>query len=157
MILDILDQQEKVLDDLLKDALDDSNARRTRDEADPKDRSNLFEKDWEKVRMAKVRLEQYRKCIAKIDRDADLIEKSVQEQLNLKRTYAAMKDAHNSVVLGAAVIGFTLVTIIFTPLAFLTSLYALPIDSVVKHQYQDGDSNVYSGKYIGRIFGAYRC
>ena len=36
--------------------------------------------------------------------------------------------AQSSYLLSAAVIGFTVITIIFTPLSFFSSLFALPID-----------------------------
>jgi hypothetical protein len=70
-----------------------------------------------------------------MDRDAERIEASIKDQLELKRTHASMNDARSSLVLGVAVAGFTIVTIIFTPLSFMTSLLALPIDKFSAEQY----------------------
>lgn len=117
---------------------------------------------WKKVVRTKQQLTMYHERVAKIDRDVARIEKYVQDVLNLKRTHASIRDTRMSVVLGTAVIIFTLVTIIFTPLAFMTSLFALPIDKLVRNQSQIGDKNedqgimkVYGTGYVGKWFGEY--
>jgi hypothetical protein len=66
--------------------------------------------------------------VRKIDGDAERIEKANQELLNLKHTHSSIKDAHSSLILSTAVIGFTVVTIVFAPLAFLTALFTLKIE-----------------------------
>ena len=91
--------------------------------------------------------------MTKIDRDAERIEKNNQDQLNLKRTYASIGDTRASVILGTAVVGFTIITVIFTPLAFMTSLFALPIHELVKYQVTIGNTNAYATSYIGKWFG----
>jgi Mg2+ and Co2+ transporter CorA len=94
---------------------------------------------WQPVEDARQMLKEYQKRIQKIDGDAERIEKNVQDLLSLKRTYASVKmseasvelarasvrDSHASVLLSVAAIGFAIVTIIFTPLAFLVGLFAL--------------------------------
>ena len=66
--------------------------------------------------------------IKRIEQDSERAEEVMQVQLDLKGKHASLKEAHNSLLLSMAVIGFTIVTVIFTPLSFLTSLFALPID-----------------------------
>jgi Mg2+ and Co2+ transporter CorA len=107
--------------------------------------------------MAKAhsQLERYRERVTKIDKDAERIEKTIQDQLTLKRTHASMKDARASVILGTAVIGFTIITIVFAPIAFIASLFALPISNLVKHQEKVGDANVYPSSYVAGWFGEY--
>ncbi|KAI1353015.1 hypothetical protein F5Y01DRAFT_73454 [Xylaria sp. FL0043] len=129
-------------------------------------------KNWEKVEDSKSTLEKYQKRVRKIDGDAERVEKRMQDQLNLKRTYASIDDARSSIRLGiaglilsTAVIGFTVVTIIFAPLAFVTALFALPIDSLIRNQIQfngaggssdaeDGSqtTSVYTTRYVGTWF-----
>ncbi|KAI0817195.1 hypothetical protein GGR55DRAFT_619374 [Xylaria sp. FL0064] len=127
--------------------------------------------NWEKVKDSKSTLEKYQKRVRKIDGDAERVEKRMQDQLNLKRTYASIDDARSSIrlgiaglVLSTAVIGFTVVTIIFAPLAFVTALFALPIDSLIRNQIQfngaggssdaeDGSQtmSVYTTRYVGTL------
>ncbi|KAF2825790.1 hypothetical protein CC86DRAFT_456174 [Ophiobolus disseminans] len=81
--------------------------------------------NWDSIQEAEVMLVPYLERVEKIDGDAERIGASVQDMLNLKRTYASVQDSHASVLLSTAAIGFAIVTIIFTPLAFLTALFAL--------------------------------
>lgn len=91
--------------------------------------------------------------------------------LELKRTYAQVKDAHTSLLLGTAVVGFTVVTIISAPVAFLTALFALKIDDFDRLLVQPAksaetansagdteaaDDAIYDSGKIGGIFGTYR-
>ncbi|KAI1117733.1 hypothetical protein F5Y14DRAFT_401661 [Nemania sp. NC0429] len=92
-------------------------------------------RQWEVVKESRHTIERYQERARKIDRDAEMVEKRIQDQLNLKRTYASMRDARTSLTLGTAVIRFTVITIIFAPLAFVTALFALPIDSLLRNQF----------------------
>ncbi|KAI1766809.1 hypothetical protein GGR53DRAFT_180351 [Hypoxylon sp. FL1150] len=98
-------------------------------------------------------VQKYQRRIKKIDSDAEKIEKTVHDMLNLKRTYASVKDAHSSVMLSTAVIGFTVITIIFAPLAFLTALFALKIDGFEKLQVNVTDGTYNSSYMIGIFVG----
>ena len=123
-----------------------------------------------RVENAKKQLKTYQDRVKKIDIDAERVEKTIQDQLNLKRTFATIKDTHTSVqlgeasiklgeaslllgksslLIGTAVAGFTIVTIIFAPIAFMATLFALPIDKLHQHQVND----VFETKYIARWFG----
>ncbi|KAI1188550.1 hypothetical protein F5B17DRAFT_394896, partial [Nemania serpens] len=122
------------------------------------------------VRSSRGTIESYQERARKIDKDAEMVEKRMQDQLNLKRTYASIRDARTRVTLGSAVIGFTVITIIFAPLAFVTALFALPIDSLLKNQFvfdgTEGSSGppsdaagapdptrAYTKRYLGTWFG----
>jgi Mg2+ and Co2+ transporter CorA len=80
---------------------------------------------WQPVEDAHNMLKQYQKRVQRIDGDTERIEKSVQDLLSLKRTFASVQDSHASVLVSVAAIGFAIVTIIFAPLAFLVGLFAL--------------------------------
>ena len=134
MVDAILRKQESILNSVIEDV------------NDPATRN----KNWQTIVEAKQKLNFYRERVKKIDRDAERIEKNIQDQLNLKRTYSSIRDTHNSIILSTAVIGFTIVTVIFTPLAFMASLFALPIDKFVKHQ---SENKTYATNYIGKWFG----
>jgi hypothetical protein len=96
----------------------------------------------------------------KISADAARIEKNIQDELNLKRTFATMDDARTSLSLGIAVIGFTVITIIFAPLAFVAALFALPLDTFEQRKVKTSDdaqekgTDVYTTAYIGKWFGS---
>jgi Mg2+ and Co2+ transporter CorA len=87
----------------------------------------------------------FQRRIQKIDEDAQRVEQWIQGQLDLKKTHASLRDSHNSTLLSTAVIGFTVITVIFTPLSFMASLLALPS---VDFQTQHGD-NKYHRNYLG--------
>jgi hypothetical protein len=147
MILHVLQQQKEILTSLLKEE--------GKDEAyflNNRKYSTDYESNWNRVKNAQSILESYEKKIGKIDGDADRVERAVQSLLELKRTYASVKDAHSSLLISTAVIGFTVVTIIFAPLAFLTALFALNIDGFRKLHVK-GKDGVYNSGYMGGIFG----
>jgi Mg2+ and Co2+ transporter CorA len=135
MIQTILDNQAKVL----KSVIDNASTKAKEDPA------------WRRVGAAPQQIENYCIQLRKIDGDAERIEKIIQDQLNLKRTHASIQDARTSLLLGAAVSAFTIITVIFTPLSFMTSLFALPIHELLNHT--SGDSKSYSTNYVGKWFG----
>jgi hypothetical protein len=99
----------------------------------------------------------YKARISKIQFDAERVEKSVKDMLELKRAHASITDAHHSLLLSTAVMGFTVVTIIFAPLAFLTALFALKLDSFVSLYAKEADGSRMDGVYdsgkLGGILG----
>ncbi|EON69260.1 hypothetical protein W97_08420 [Coniosporium apollinis CBS 100218] len=146
MILYVLEQQKVILEDLLNDTEDcDPNCLECRWlGGTPK---------WDLVENARSTLRQYEERIKKIDGDAEQIEKAVQDILELKRTYSSIKDAHSSVLLSTAVIGFTVITVVFAPLTFLTALFALKINGFDKLQVNGSDpDSPYRSDYMGGIF-----
>jgi hypothetical protein len=145
MISEIIKKQKSILEDFIKDI----------------DETVQEHHQWWKVTGAVRQLELYSERIAKIERDAERIAGKIQDQLNLKRTYAAMEDARASlrmgeqsivqgkasVFLGQVALGFTILTVIFTPLGFMTSLFALNIEGFHKMA-----NNNFSKSYIGGWF-----
>jgi hypothetical protein len=138
MIQHVLEQQERILKQFLKDCLPAS------------EKQHL--PDWTPIEASQETIQRYVRRVRKIDGDADRIEKSIQDMLNLKRTHASIRDAHSSLIVSTAVIGFTVITVVFTPLAFLTALFALKIDGFEDLQISGSDGVFHSGK-IGGIFG----
>lgn len=82
---------------------------------------------------------EYKRRISSLDADAERVQSMIEFQLDLKARYASAREAHIATLLGVAVTGFTVVTIVFTPLAFMASLFALPISD-----WQTGDKLNYS-------------
>ncbi|KAF3004063.1 hypothetical protein E8E13_002262 [Curvularia kusanoi] len=148
MIQYTLEQQERVLKQFPKDDGKDSAEERSweRERSSIKRASIVIESSQAKIR-------QYMERVEKIDRDAERIEKSIQDMLNLKRTHASIRDAHSSLIVSTAVIGFAVITVVFTPLAFLTALFALKIDGFEYLQVSGSDGVYHSGK-IGGVFDA---
>ncbi|KAF3058175.1 hypothetical protein GL218_05260 [Daldinia childiae] len=139
MIQEILDQQKEILQAFIQDfenhefgsMLDSS------DEQDIKGARIL----WEQWKLPAKDVDIFTKRLSKINKDAERIENLIQNQLNMKRTYASIRDTRTGLILSAAVIGFTVITIIFAPLAFMTSLFALPLEGLLKNQYQSDGGN----------------
>jgi hypothetical protein len=160
MIDEILSQQEEIISTMIvspKSLLEEEIQKRTPETYITEEEIRL-QGIVSILEDARLKIHRYRKRVIKIDNDAGRIEKTIQDQLNLKRTYASLQDAHASVELGrtsahlgTAVIGFTIVTIIFAPIAFMASIFALPIDSLNAHK--TGESQSYSTGYLGWWFG----
>ncbi|KAI3324312.1 hypothetical protein HD806DRAFT_65144 [Xylariaceae sp. AK1471] len=168
MILAILGQQleivEKMIEDFEKSDPDIMELLDTKSDV-MDERLRKGKKEWERVKDTPNAIEKHRKRAKKIDADAERVERMIQNQLNLKRTYASFEDARTSLLLGTAVIGFTVITVIFAPLAFMTALFALPIDVLVRNQVlfdrTSAESSTmgevepiptYASSYVGRWF-----
>ena len=98
----------------------------------------------------------YKRQIAKLDTDAERVEGFITLQLDLKSKHASLQEAHLTTLMSAAVIGFTIVTIIFTPLSFLASLLALSTSGFQNHQTNSTLINgapFYHSSYIGNWMG----
>ncbi|KAK0262068.1 hypothetical protein B0A54_05017 [Friedmanniomyces endolithicus] len=78
------------------------------------------------------------KRIERLDKDAERVQALIPQILDLKRSYVAMKESHWTAVTGVAILGFTVVTIIFTPLIFVVALLAVPGDTLLmgKHDHK---------------------
>jgi hypothetical protein len=126
MINDVLDQQEKVVNDLLLGSgMMEPSGKRLYPPSE-----QTCAKDWDRVFAARSLRMKYQQRITKIKADAERIDKAIQDILNLKRTFASMKEAENSskaaqnslrlaqsnALSSAAVVGFTVVTHIYTPI-----------------------------------------
>ncbi|KAI0099373.1 hypothetical protein F4814DRAFT_433045 [Daldinia grandis] len=152
MIQEILCQQKDILQRLIQDI--ENKELNTSDPA----KEPWEVREWEGFKLSAKDIDNFQKRAAKIDRDAERIENLIQNQLNMKRTYASIRDARTGLILSAAVIGFTVITIIFAPLAFMTSLFALPIEGLLRNQYQlDGgngkdSTSAYTTKYVATWF-----
>jgi hypothetical protein len=155
MIQDVLNQQKEVLEAILNDPPDDYVPP---DKRAPESRT-LSDREWDCVIGSKKTLEKYYKLTEKISADAARIEKNIQDELNLKRTFATMDEARTSLLLGIAVIGFTVITVIFAPLAFVTALFALPIDKLESNKIkittasEEEGTDAFTTGYIGKWFG----
>jgi len=160
MIQHFLEQQVEILRALLDEREKSKNAIDTAHQPaqsplptdDPREESSASE--WAKVEGAERTLQKYKQRVRKIDGDAERIERAIQDMLNLKRTHSSINDAHSSLILSTAVIGFTVVTIVFAPLAFLTALFALKVKGFGRLQV-DGQDDVFDGGKLGGIFCEY--
>lgn len=120
-----------------------------------------FYKDFEKVigtwdaNLVRIvtrpneQIPEFRSRLEKIEKDGERIQSVIQAQLSLKSSHAALKESHNSTILGTAVIGFTIITVIFTPLSFLASLFALSIDRLENNKSPDTFSGNFSSDSSG--------
>jgi hypothetical protein len=156
MVDEILRQQDAVLDDFI------THIERVNKLIVPTSQGTVDEEEVkipERIAHTKALIKTYRDRVSKIERDAERVDKTVQDRLNLKRTFAgirdaraSMNDAKTSILLAVSVIGFTVITILFAPLAFMTALFALDIDETAKHKTGEGNDAVYSSGYIIRTF-----
>jgi hypothetical protein len=156
MILHILKQQKDIIIafriDVEKDSKSDSS--NTNQEAADTETLHLLDE-------CLIKLKKYEEKVFKIDGDAERVEKSVQDLLNLKRTYTSAQDSHAGVLLGVAAGAFAIVTIFFAPLAFLTAFFALNIQGFERLMVTGskevkadayGPDRIYSGGKLAGIF-----
>ncbi|KAH4935933.1 hypothetical protein HBI23_055640 [Parastagonospora nodorum] len=151
MIQSVLNQQKDVMDKFLAD----TKAARDAAENSPLDLWDI--RAWKEVVQARQTLDQYTNRISKIHKDADRAEKAIDSFLNLQRTYANIEDTQNNMLVGLAALAFAIVTVIFTPLSFMTSLFALPVREILQHQkiietpssLPQAQSQAFEFKYIG--------
>ncbi|KAI0186038.1 hypothetical protein EV127DRAFT_514720 [Xylaria flabelliformis] len=94
--------------------------------------------------------DKYRRRIAKLEQDAERVERDVSTQLDLKQKHATIKESHSLAVLSATVFGFTIITVIFAPLSFVVALFALPIDKFNEGKYGNDKEGAYSSDYISK-------
>ncbi|KAH7413940.1 hypothetical protein DE146DRAFT_638948 [Phaeosphaeria sp. MPI-PUGE-AT-0046c] len=144
MISSVLEQQKKVMDQFLDSTLE-QRQHSSGEEA----------VGWSIVMNTRKSLDEYESRVQKIHRDADRVEKTIESYLNLKRTYASIEDTRNSLMVGFAATAFAFVTVIFTPLSFMTSLFALPVSRFAKNQVKSPDTEAYVFRpaYIGGYTG----
>jgi hypothetical protein len=148
MITSVLEQQKKIMNKFLRET------KGLQESATGDDMEG-----WAMVKQARAMLNDYTDRVQKIHRDADRVDKTIESYLNLKRTYASIEDTRNSLMVGFAATAFAFVTVIFTPLSFMTSLFALPVDQFTRHQYKEADSedSVFKSSYIGGYTGTCCC
>lgn len=113
---------------------------------------------WRYIQMPQEHFRKLRTQLDKLDRDAERVQRSIELKLDLKQRHASLKEARTASLMGASVAGFTIVTIVFTPLSFMTGLFALPIDRLEVAQsaapdYSPGVSGSYSTAYIAKWMG----
>ena len=115
-----------------------------------------FNSKMEIVGKPQMQLAKYRKQIDILEKDAERVANLITLQLDLKSKHAALKEAHLTSLMSAAIIGFTIVTIIFTPLAFLASLFALSTNQFQANQHDstlESGPPYYEGSYITKGMG----
>ncbi|KAF2804774.1 uncharacterized protein BDZ99DRAFT_467031 [Mytilinidion resinicola] len=119
---------------------------------------------WRDIARPQVQFPKFKRRIAQLDEDAQRVENSISITLDLKakhaglrQTQASTKEAHSAAVMSAAVFGFTIVTIIFTPLSFMLALFALPLQRLQDNQIASrwsSDSGMYTTNYVGKWMAA---
>lgn len=113
---------------------------------------------WRVIQRPQEYCRRLRTQLNKLDHDAERVQRSIQLKLDLKQRHASLKEARTASLMGASVLGFTIITIIFTPLSFMAGLFALPIDRLEVAQFTAPDSSsegsgAYSTEYIAKWMG----
>lgn len=114
----------------------------------PRDKEN---DRWKLIQRPQQQLPKFKRRLKKLDDDAERVQRSIELKLDLKQKHASLQLARSGSIMSAAVFGFTIITVIFTPLSFIVGLLALPVDKFQQNQVQveGGDTSVYSTWYIG--------
>jgi len=111
---------------------------------------------WRKIQKPQNQFAKFKRQISKLDADAERVARAIDRKLDLKATHASLKESHTTAIMSAAIFGFTIITIIFTPLSFAVTLFALPIDRFQKDQVPSvwgGQTGMYSTNYVGKWIG----
>jgi len=114
--------------------------------------------EWSVILKTQTQLSKFRRRIEQLDEDAERVRETILTKLDWKQKHAGLKEAHAAAIISAAVLGFTIVTIIFVPLSFVMSLFALPIDRFQQNQIDSpwsSGTKMYSTNYIGKWAGKY--
>jgi hypothetical protein len=77
---------------------------------------------WSKIWRPQIQFVKFKRQIAKLDKDAERVERAIDRKLDLKAKHASINGAHSTAIMSVAVFGFTIITIIFTPLSFIMSI-----------------------------------
>lgn len=117
-----------------------------------------FQEKWKVIRRPQEYFSSIRTQLNKLDHDGERVQRSIELKLDLNQRHESLTEARKASVMGALVLGFTIVTIVFTPLSFMTGLFALPIDRLQMNQVstqdsQPGETGAYSTTYIGEWMG----
>ena len=152
MIKSLLLQQEEVWQDFMNNAWPE-HWENGQFKSPPSKESDL--EGWRMIARPQRQFEKYKRRIAQLDEDADRVGQSISTRLELKSKHAGMQKAHATAVMSAAVFGFTIITIVFTPLSFMLSLFALPLELLQGYQINSRwpDTGAYSTAYVGKWFG----
>lgn len=123
----------------------------------------MYARSWRAISYTSVQLRKFKEQIERLDEHAGRVEQVISINLDLKQKFASMrqaeasiKEAHSAALMSAAVFGFTVITIIFTPLSFILALFALPIDQFQQHQKNSSSiegTKMYTTNYIGKWAG----
>lgn len=100
----------------------------------------------------------YRRRLDRLDKDAERVENTISTRLDLKAKHTSKAEAHKTAIMSAAIFGFSLITIIFTPLTFVLALFALPINEFQQHQQVSRfttEAGAYTTNYIGKYVGKF--
>jgi Mg2+ and Co2+ transporter CorA len=162
MIKRVLNQQEEVWREFASSAWPsywpdgrDGRMKVPIDELYNSERSQI----WRQILRPQTQFREFERRIAQLDEDAERIEKSINSKLDLKTKKATLDETHATSLMSAAVFGFTIITIIFTPLSFVVALFALPIDMFQREQIQSrwtDEAGMFTKQYIGTWVGEYR-
>lgn len=160
MIKRIIYQQEEVWRSFASKAWPDywQDGRFRIPQEDWKKCSQKETQEWETIMSPETIFKAYYRRIAQLDEDAQRVERSVTLMLDLKSKHATMSEAHTSAIMSAAVVGFTIVTIIFAPMSYMATLFALPLNTFQEKQDSSrfsSESGVYRSSYFAKWTGGY--
>lgn len=163
MISHILGQQEEVFETFLEEAAVPNykvrpNTTTTKTKIIAEAEAKVEAEAWEAVgKEIRGLFKSYAKQISKLKIDAQHIERTVKDMLELKRAYSSIRDAHYSLYVSTAVIIFTIVTVVFAPLSFLAALLALRFKALEvlysSDKKSDSETVVYDSRKLGGTFG----
>lgn len=118
---------------------------------------------WNIIMRPAGQFTKFKRRIARLDEQAQRIETSILTRLSLNQTHANLKQSHasldlarSSAIMSATVFGFTVITIVFTPLSFMTSLLALPLVGIDQSQLAspaNAGSVAYTTDFLGKWMG----
>ncbi|KAL1603428.1 hypothetical protein SLS60_005015 [Paraconiothyrium brasiliense] len=155
MIKRIIHQQEEVWQSFASKAWPDywQDGRFRIPQEDWNKCSQEEKQEWETVMSPETIFKAYYRRIAQLDEDAQRVERSVTLMLDLKSKHATMSEAHTSAIMSAAVVGFTIVTIIFAPMSYMATLFALPLNTFQEKQDPSrfsSESGAYRSSYFAK-------
>jgi hypothetical protein len=74
--------------------------------------------EWQAIVRIPALVGKYHRRIEALDEDAVRVEQAIGAKIDLMAKHATIRESHATAIMSAAVLGFTLITVIFTPLSF---------------------------------------
>lgn len=111
--------------------------------------------EWELILEMDTSFEDRITRTRQMEEEAQRVERTVMLMIELKSKHTAIRESRASMGMNIAVTSFAVVTVIFTPMTYIATLFALPIKQLQKMQSKSvfGDSGAYASGFVAWISG----
>lgn len=135
MVNSVLSQQQETWCDMLKDL------------------SSKFPEEHLHNLVPEPRMCSFSRRLETLNSHVTQVEQSINQLISLKQSEAGLQEARTASTQGIAVLVFTVFTVVFTPLSFMVSLYAVNIIDLFPQSTDSAGGNTFGWRDIARRTG----